>query len=299
MLFRLRNTLDRALHDWRCKEIFVTPPLKLRPAPLVFCSMVSQRDLTMYLVAIKSMYSQVGEGSICIIDDGSLTKRARDILQHHLGSPTVVDIATIDTGRSPRGGCWERLLHILDLARDSYVIQVDSDILARGPIPEVVECYRENRSFALGTWGGRWFISLAETAAHAQSSQSTHIQVIAESVFDQLPHPETRRYVRGCAGFSGFARGSSRAMAEAFSADMQRQIGARWAEWGSEQVTSNYVVANSEGSQVLLWPKYTNHGPSTNIENTALLHFIGDHRFYRGRYSMESRRVIAALCAAG
>ena len=31
--------------------------------------MVSQRDLTMYLVAIKSVYSRIGEGSICIIND--------------------------------------------------------------------------------------------------------------------------------------------------------------------------------------------------------------------------------------
>src|SRR5579864_3844319 len=147
MFFRVQNSLARTYHDWRCKRICATPPLELKPAPLIFCSMVSQRDLTMYLVAIKSVYSQVGEGSICIINDGSLTQEGLATLRHHLGSPAVVDITTINTGQSPRGGCWERLLHILELAHDSYVIQIDSDILARGPIPEVVQCYRENRSF--------------------------------------------------------------------------------------------------------------------------------------------------------
>ena len=54
--------------------------------------MVSQRDLLMYLVSIKSIYTKISEGTICIINDGSLTSKAKDILQYHLGSPTIVDI---------------------------------------------------------------------------------------------------------------------------------------------------------------------------------------------------------------
>lgn len=295
-LHKIRNDVGRTLYRWRCREILETPPLVIKPAPLTFCSMVSHRDLLMYLVAIKSVYTKVGEGLISIINDGSLQSNDIAHLNHHLGSPNIIDISTIDRGTCPRGSLWERLLYILESTEQSYIIQVDSDIVARGQIDEVVKCYRDNRSFTLGSWAGQDFTSLAEAAAHARTLDDSHIQVVAEQNFDRLRDIQEKRYVRGCAGFAGFARGSSlRRLAEDFSADMQQLLGERWSEWGSEQVTSNYVVANSKNAQVLPWPKYTNLDPNIPAEKSALLHFFGPRRFYRLLYIRESRRVIKDL----
>ena len=46
--------------------------------------------------------------------------------------------------------------------------------------------------------------------------------------------------------FAGFApSGEGRRIAEAFSREATALLGAeRWAQWGSEQVTSNFVIAN-------------------------------------------------------
>ena len=52
VMYRIRNKLARAIHDWGCRSILETPPLAIRRAPLVICSMVSRRDLLMYLVAM-------------------------------------------------------------------------------------------------------------------------------------------------------------------------------------------------------------------------------------------------------
>ena len=91
--------------------------------------MVSHRDLIMYFVAIRSLYAQIGEGAIAIIDDGSLTAADTEILHRLLGGPQIIRADQIDTGACPRGGTWERLLHILDLSSSRYVIQLDSDTL--------------------------------------------------------------------------------------------------------------------------------------------------------------------------
>jgi hypothetical protein len=258
--------------------------------------MMSERDLVMYLVAIKSIYTRIGEGSIHIINDGSLTAQSIDVLNRHLAGATILNIAAIHTDPCPRGACWERLLHILDLSAQAYVIQVDSDVLARQDIAEVVQCYRANRSFTLGTSAGRDFKSLAEAAAYAKTTPGDHVQMVAERSFGRLKDAQTRRYVRGCAGFAGFARGTvSRAQAVEFSGEMQGLLGNRWSEWGTEQVTSNYLISNCADACVLPWPRYANFSPTILAREAKLLHFIGDSRFYRGQYVRDSRREIAAL----
>jgi hypothetical protein len=296
MLFKYRNKLARAVYNHACRGILATPPLSPKPGPLIFCSMMCERDLEMYLVAIKSVYTRIGEGNIYLINDGTLTPQSIGLLNHHLSAPTIVDIASIGTGPCPRGGTWERLLHILDLSANSYVIQVDSDILARQDIAEVVQYYRENRSFTLGTSAGRDFKSLMEAAAFAKATPGDHVQMIAERSFERLKGAQTRRYVRGCSGFAGFARGAAtRAEAEEFSTEMEAMHGKRWSEWGTEQVTSSYLIANCANSCVLPWPRYANFSRTIRVEDAVLLHYIGDSRFYRGQYVRDSRREIAAL----
>lgn len=296
MFHRLHDKVARAHYDRKCAGILESPPLAIKPAPLIFCSMVSQRDLIMYLVAIKSLYRHIGEGTIYIINDGSLTAKALHLLNHHLGSPTIEHIKNIQTGPCPRGGTWERLLQLATLSERAYVIQVDSDVLAREPIPEVVQCYRENRGFTLGTGMGQRFTTLKDAASIAGAAGGTHVQIVAEQAFDRLEGATERRYVRGCSGFAGFAHGLSlRPQAEEFSMSMQRLLGDRWKEWGTEQVTSNYLVANTARSCVLPLPKYVNFSPQIRIEDAALLHFIGTDRFYRRVYATLSDQVIAEV----
>jgi hypothetical protein len=296
MLWRLKNRLRRAVYSCQCRRVFQTPPLKTRDAPLTFFSMCSHDDLIMYLLAVKSLYCEIGEGRVVVLNDGSLTQEDKSLLARHVPDVRIENLADVDTGPCPKGGTWERLLRILDIASDSYVIQVDADTLTRSEIPEVVACYRQNRAFALGISPRHKIVSLAEAAADRAGDASTHVQAAAERSFDRLPSSNRLHYVRACSGFAGFPRGlDAREATREFSRAMVNMIGAKWNEWGSEQVTSNYVVANVPGALVLPFPKYASFEPSIHVEQSAFLHFIGLSRYWRNVYARESLRVIRNL----
>ena len=110
MLYNLKTKLNRSWYNLNRRAIFDTEALKIREAPLLFLTMVSHDDLLMYLVAIKSLYARVGEGSIVVVNDGSLTPDDIDRLNDHLGRPEILEAGRIETGPCPRGGMWERLM---------------------------------------------------------------------------------------------------------------------------------------------------------------------------------------------
>lgn len=295
MLYRLRRKIARERFERQTHAVRATAPLRPVDAPLTVLSMVSHVDVGMYLIAIKSLYRRLGRGKILIVDDGSLTAEDCRQLAEHLGNPKIVGLHTLDTGRCPRGGTWERLVLILDLcAAGDYVIQVDSDTLAQAGLDEVAACVESNRAFTLGTRMGSAFVTLREAAARIADLPGDHVQMAAERAFATLPDADRRRYVRGSSGFAGFARGGfRRADLEAFSLEMSERLGDKWAEWGSEQVASNYVVANSPDAQVLPYPKYACFDLRMDPQASAFLHFIGTHRFDRGVYAALANQVMA------
>jgi hypothetical protein len=259
-------------------------------------SQVRGNDWLMYLLAIKSFYPNLPGGEVVIMDDGTLTKRHRAAFRHHLGAPKFVMVDDVATSPCPRGGTWERLLYILDLSRDSYVVQIDSDMLATGPLPEIAAAIAENRAFTLGTAPRQIIDSVKSAAAFAESHASGHMQIDAERALPSLPPGLGRLYVRGSSGFAGFARGGARREdAVAFSVAMQERIGARWNEWGSEQVTSNYLVANSPSAMVLPWPKYACHFDEVDPQGVWMMHFAGSWRWSRNNYVRLGRQVIREL----
>jgi hypothetical protein len=74
---------------------------------------------------------------------------------------------------------------------------------------------------------------------------------------------------------------------------MTEKLGARWSSWGTEQVTSNYLVANATATRVLPFPKYGT--PDQVSEEAAFQHFIGSMRFINRRYENASDEVIQEL----
>jgi hypothetical protein len=297
VFYRLKNRLERTQYEVRCKKVYSAPPLERHDGHLRIVSMVSHADLTMYFVAVQSLYRQINEGSIVVINDGSLNQDDLRLLTRHLGPLEVVNVHEVETGVCPKGGTWERLLKIVEFTRDSYVIQMDSDTLTRGAIDEVVECYRGNRSFTLGSHTGQEFAPLSEAQDRIPAGPGKHVQVLAERVLPSLDGAKTLRYVRGSSGFAGFARGAfSRAQVERFSFVMSTLLGhQKWNEWGTEQVTSNYVIANAPDAVVLPYPKYRCFFRDVDPTSAVFLHFIGVHRFARGVYARESETVIRSL----
>jgi hypothetical protein len=291
------------LHSRVARGVLETPPVATRQDGVILFSMLGAKGLLPFLVAAKTLQSWLGRGRFVILDDGSLTPRDRALLASHLGDPEILSIHDVDTGPCPRGGTWERLLTLLDLRANAYVIQFDSDTITCGPLPEVAAAIDERRSFTLLGEAGAELLAfdafVASRAASSRGSGAVHVQAAIEALIDRVAIPGLAepRYVRGCAGFAGFAPASSgRALAEAFSIEAERLVGRdRWAEWGSEQVTSNIVVANEPDPILLPYGRYLNFWDQELPADRRFVHFIGTCRFRSGVYVDETRAAIAAL----
>jgi hypothetical protein len=256
----------------------------------------------MYLVAIKSLYRFFRRGSIVVLDDGSLTSQDRSHLKQHLRSADILHIRDVALADTPKGGTWERLTLISQLVKDSYVVQVDSDSVTINAIPEVLEYVAANSSFTLlgaGSYPGIEPMPNAAQRAQQNGSKSAEPQAISERSLDRFPDSASFKYVRGCSGFAGFARGSfTRDILQQFSRTMQDLCGRpKWNEWGSEQVTSNLLVANSPKAGVLEFPKYTSYYALKDLDysRSSFVHFMGGFRFANGCYAGCARRVVCEL----
>jgi len=299
MFYQLKDRVRRYRFAKACKGVLQAVPAALDASSnLVVLSQVPHKDVLLLLLAMKSFARQVRPREICVMNDGSLSANDRAVLREHIPGVNMLELAEFRSAICPRGGTWERLLAIASLVRNHYVIQLDSDTLTIGPIEEVRHCIERQSAFALGTWNNQKIETMRErreTARKLAHQTDSHVQVVAEANLDKLDDFESLRYVRGCSGFAGFARQSfTREFVEAISGQMQAAIGAKWGEWGSEQVMSNIVIANIPNALVLPHPKYADcHKMQVGV--TEFIHFIGSCRFDDGNYARLGAQVIARL----
>lgn len=301
MLYRLRRALNYRRFDHAIGAIHSTPPLPIVDSDLRIVSMVAvPRDLPMYLLAAKTLYQRIGHGRFVMLPDKPLPEAWRERIRRHFdGAVTFTLLADIPVGPVQRGGCWERLLACLDLSATYYVIQMDCDTLALGDIPEVRDAVAANRAFTMAE--NLPLQNFAEAAAwSARDGAASHVIDEAQRAFARHPRRAELRYVRGSAGFTGFARGAkSRADAELFHAEMEALLGPeRWRTWGTEQVASNVVVANSPDPLPLPHPDYASVSRRSDLGVVRFAHFIGTDRFHGQRFAHEGVRLIRELLAA-
>lgn len=297
MLQQIKRKIDRAWFNFRCARIYQTPPVKCDPdSRVLIVSQLHHPDMTMYMLAAKSLARHIQPHGFVIVDDGLLPED-RQTLANHFDSIRFVSSESMRLNTCPIGGCWERLLTLAQENQSHYVIQLDSDTLTLSQPKEVLECIAQNCSFTLGTNTGTHFVTLAEASERARKSPDKHVQNHAERALGEYPNLTELKYVRGCAGFTGFAPGKlSIAEVEEFSLKMQNLVGKqKWHEWGSEQVASNFMVSNSGNSLVLPVDRYPFWKPGIPTEQAVLVHFFGTYRFSGGMYVRQGLRIIEQL----
>lgn len=297
MLDRIKRKLDRAWFNFRCAGIYRTPPAKCDPASnVLIVSQLHHPDMTMYMLAAKSLSRYIHPQGFVIVDDGLLSED-KHTLAAHFESIRFVTSDSMRSGSCPRGGCWERLLTLAHENQSHYVIQLDSDTLTLTEPKEVMGCIAQRRSFTLGTSSGTHFVALSEASQQANKNPDKHVQNHAERALGEYPGMSALKYVRGCAGFTGFAPGKlSIAGVEKFSLQMQQLVGKqKWHEWGSEQVASNFMVSNADDSLVLPVDRYPFWKPGISIMQAVLVHFFGTFRFAGGMYVRQGLHIIQQL----
>ena len=303
MFFRARRALGRAWFDFNCRALLHTQPIHSNDGQLTLVTMLCHGEVVMYLLAVKSFCGQLGRNpKIVILDDGTLTKSDYATLHAHISEVRIVPVHEVVPDRCPKGSCWERLLLISDMVKDTYVVQLDSDTLTTNSIAEVAQCIDANQSFTLMGDGSYPEIEpMVSACVRSKTNLSPLVQAVCERSFDQLPESASLKYVRGNAGFTGFAKGAIDREKITWFSDLMRRIAMeKWDEWGSEQVTSNLLIANSADAQVLEFPKYLSYWAHDDVsyEDASFIHFIGPHRFSNGFYVKSASRVVATLANA-
>jgi hypothetical protein len=296
MLYRLRRRISVGRFNRAIRDVLATPPARVVGGTPTLVSMVGEEDVPMYLLSMKAFYRRLGQGRILAIVARAMSADARATLLRHFDGIELVTIEDIDTGPCQRGGCWERLLFILDQSRRDYVVQVDSDTLPlAADIAEVKACIEAGVAFTLVD-GPRQIRSMREVSEAAKRMQTDYIGVVCERMFDQYPECDRLRYVRGSAALAGFPPSAPpRASIEAFHVRMESLIGPRWREWGTEQCASNFAVANAPGAVLLPHPAYTSFFPGGPRQDVKFFHFMGSFRFDEGVFAARAREEIAAL----
>lgn len=299
MFFNLKRKLNTAVFNFVVRNIVNLPMVESNnDSNVVIASQLCSRDLYMYLVAIKTFTRYVVPSKVVIVAD-RLNHNEKVILKEQIKTLEIIDIQDVNTIGFPKGGTWERLLTIIDLSEKNYVIQLDADTITLSDPIAVKESIAQNRSFTLGTDQGRDVISFNEATLLMKQLEKTsqHVQIQAELAMSEIDQGNQLKYIRGCSGFSGFGKNQqSREKIKKISNAMENKIGkTKWSEWGSEQVSSNIVVANSNNPLVLPIKMYNYFKPGINLPEFNFLHFVGDYRFQNGEYWNIARKELIKL----
>lgn len=297
---RLPARLAKRINRWRfegaVRGMRRTQPLARGDRNFAVLSMVQHRDVLAYLLAVKTFARLARPERIIVLADPTLDADDRSLIGAHVPGVEIREAVDYRRPALPVGGAWERLSAIAALSAETSVVQLDSDTVTYGEPSEVVEAACAGDTCLLRGDPDVEIMDLAAAAAVGRGmlARTQHIQTIAEARLTELAHADSYRYARGCAGFTGFGRGAiSPERLESLSAEMRAIHGARWDEWGSEQVTSNLFAASAPGAFMLPHPRYCNGDETT--EETVLAHYIGYIRFRTRAYELSARRVASAL----
>lgn len=291
LLERVRLAIIRWQFHRAIQGIYATNPLRQGKNPFVALSMVQHKDIAAYLVAIKSFALRLQPEKIVIICDRSITPDDELLLTRHIPHAVLHQAAAFLHPELPAAGaCWERLHALATYASNEYVVQLDADTVTLAALPEVEVAIENRQGFVLNGYlpgddddePAAGVVSIEQASRYARRWSSQHVQAFAEQQLASAGLSGSS-YVRGCAGFTGFPPDPT--LCEKlfqFSNKMGRLLGPRWTEWGTEQVASNYLVANASDLQLLPQPKYS--APGSTLDGHDFLHFLGSCRFDNRNY---------------
>ncbi len=296
VIARAKRDFFRWHYSRASHSVLRTKPVAKGTLPFMLLSMVQPRDVVSYLVAVKSFTHFLNPARIVVVCDPAMTADDCATLSKHIPHLELRRADEFTDPRIPRGGTWERLFAIAGYAADNYVVQLDADTVTIQPIPEVLAAIEARCGFVLVEKSSTCMLSLEEirNITVPKLRPNPHVQSMSEATMATVGLPPGARYVRGCSGFAGFP--PTLTMREEmldFSKRMFDELGEHWKRWGTEQVTSNYLVANSHGAVTLPFPKFGT--PNHATAETAFFHFIGSMRFINSHYAATSVEAIGLI----
>ena len=309
MFYRLRNYLNYAHFRHCTRGIHDTPPIRCQPdAVCELHTMLSRRDLPLYLVAAKSFLRFHTDVAVVVHDDGSLDKACLAMLERHLPDCRIVHAAEADAKAAKTlrawpqlqrfralDASWRRLLDTELWSRTGKRIIMDSDIITLRTPHEVIEWIEsDERPFLMGKPSATPFVPSTKPApanAHVQTKFKAKVMELATSL--DVP----AAFEDGTTG--GFY--GCRTEHQAFDLierllQSASVLGIPMCEWGGEQSVVIFLLSIA-GAFRLNTEQYINFYPDMEgyLSLATLVHFIGSYRFHRGHYLKIATRVVSEL----
>lgn len=294
----IRRRLNQKRFVREAAGVLNLPPVITGAAggPIVL-SMVHHRDVLPYLLALQSFARYIQPAQVVVIADPTLNAADQSTLRQKVPGIEIRPALDYRHPELPVGGCWERLHAITHFSEQGYVVQLDADTVATGPMDHVADCIQQDRPFTLGTFDLQAPVTVSEVARWAQSHcdthQQPHVQLLCEAqLLAAVNGDASKQYIRGCAGFSGWSKNAtSPDHVIRLSQRMRRALGDAWDKWGTEQFASNVLVSCQVDSMALPHPVYTT--PDKINHTTCFVHFIGYLRYDKGIYLQTLKRHLA------
>jgi len=308
MLYRLRQAFHQAYFRFRTRGIHDTPPLPCDPA--ASCSvhtMLSMRDLPMYLPAVKSLLRFQPSVAVVVHSDGSLDDDTAQLLRRHVpGIRVILGPEADERARKTLGAdshllkwrshdaSWRRLVDTELWCTKPKRIILDSDVLVLRR-PEELIAWIEKGSGAL------LFGQPPDTEPPSQSSNSTRL---VQDVFrEKLPQLAARlglpgRFPQGTtAGFYGCERELPLDRVEHALGGCEAE-GLPMQQWGADQCVVIYLLEAS-GAKRLSPRHYINFDPGCEslLDEAHIVHFFGTYRYRRHLYTRLAARTANDLVA--
>ena len=268
--------------------------------------MVSERDLRLYVIAVKSLLRFCPPMSVIVHSDGTLTRESIDRLKRHIPGCQIVDAPDADARAAATLGSnsllsryrcidvsYRRLIDSELWTTTRKRIMMDSDVLVlRRPARLIEWILGEHQPFLFGNPEPH------TTVPTVTDSAREHVQTIFRSrlpeISDALGRPKVflqnaGACLYGCTGELGLSQ-IERLICTALD------LGVPMQRWGGEQCVVNYLLATS-GATALDPERCVDFHPDNvdAVRNAAIVHFPVTYRFHRNVYARLARGVVRDL----
>jgi hypothetical protein len=299
-------------------KIFRTYTGGIRLSPPIPCyadasceihTMLSKRDLPLYVVAIKSFLRFYRAVSVVVHSDGTLDATCESILRRHIPGCRIISYQDADRRAMDRLGT-DSALHRCRSYDVSYRRLVDTELWGRTPSRIIMDAdiLVVNEPVEVISWieGGPGSVPFlmgqpprtsCETGVSSENTPR-HIQTIFKEKLELLGLQlgEVALFLDGTTG--GFYGSNGQLSLEKIEMLLQasEKLGIPMTEWGGEQCMVIYLLSCA-GAKRLEPERYFNFFPDQmrKIERATLIHFIGSDRFYRHVYSKTAAEVVRQM----
>ncbi len=223
---RWRENPEGAAFAEAIAHVLDTAPVRGRLDGLAYVAALRTADVLPFLVAAKSLWSQLGRGRFVVVADRSVTGADRTILAHHLDDP---EFAPAPTGALPAGLPWAAIETALERRRGEYWLVLSPSLVASGPVPELAAAMATNRTVAMdhapgalmglsaggpGRFDPAQFVEALGADRSPGAQQGLVLQREADPV--ALPPSANLAHFPGALRFGDHCRATSRAAIAAF-----------------------------------------------------------------------------------